>query len=166
MPEKNHIRSMFDSIAGDYDSLNHILSLGIDRIWRRKAVSEVMKAAPMRILDVACGTGDLAIALAAKAPDGLERAQAPWRAAQEIFDALIAEGACCDLSDLAVNGGDMAALGFRGRAIGAALQKLLREVAEEKLPNEKPALLRRAQRLYRSGFGTQAASVTKNLAES
>jgi demethylmenaquinone methyltransferase/2-methoxy-6-polyprenyl-1,4-benzoquinol methylase len=70
MPEKNHIRSMFDSIAGDYDSLNHILSLGIDRIWRRKAVSEVMKAAPMRILDAACGTGDLAVALAAKAPDG------------------------------------------------------------------------------------------------
>ena len=61
---------MFDSIAGDYDSLNHILSLGIDRRWRRKAVSEVMKAAPMRILDAACGTGDLAVALAAKAPDG------------------------------------------------------------------------------------------------
>ncbi len=89
---------------------------------------------------------------AAKAPEGLERAQAPWRAAQEIFDALVKEGACCALSDLAVNGGDMAAVGFRGRAIGAALHKLLCEVAEEKLPNEKEALLRRARRLFRSGF--------------
>ena len=92
---------------------------------------------------------------AAKAPDGLERAQAPWRAAQEIFDALIAEGACCEIADLAVNGGDMAAVGFRGRAIGAALEKLLGEVAAEKLANEKGALLRRAERLYRSGFGAE-----------
>ncbi len=90
---------------------------------------------------------------AAKAPDGLERAQAPWRAAQEIYDALIADGACCELADLAVNGGDMAAVGFRGRAIGAALEKLLGEVAAERLANEKDALLRRAERLYRSGFG-------------
>ena len=70
MPEKNHIQSMFDSISGEYDSLNHLLSLGIDKSWRRKAVAEVMKSAPMRILDAACGTGDLTVALAAKAPDG------------------------------------------------------------------------------------------------
>ena len=92
---------------------------------------------------------------AAKAPDGLSRAQAPWQAAQEIYDALIAEGACCALSELAVNGGDLAAIGFRGRVIGAALQKLLAEVAAEKLANEKAALLRRAERLYRSGFGAR-----------
>ncbi|MBR3560509.1 MAG: CCA tRNA nucleotidyltransferase [Oscillospiraceae bacterium] len=90
---------------------------------------------------------------AAKAPDGLERAQAPWREAQRVYDALIAEGACCELSDLAVNGGDMAAIGFRGKAIGAALQKLLEEVAAEKLPNEKANIMRRAERLYHSGFG-------------
>ena len=70
MPEKTHIRSMFDSIAGDYDSLNHLLSLGIDKSWRRRAVAEVMKDAPTRILDVACGTGDLAVSLAVKAPKG------------------------------------------------------------------------------------------------
>ena len=92
---------------------------------------------------------------AAKAPDGLARAQAPWRAAQAIYDGLIAEGACCELADLAVNGGDMAAVGFRGRAIGAALEKLLGEVAAEKLANEKAALLRRAERLFRSGFGVE-----------
>ncbi|MBR0312550.1 MAG: hypothetical protein IJQ98_09185, partial [Oscillospiraceae bacterium] len=59
------------------------------------------------------------------------------------------------LSELAVNGGDLAAIGFRGRVIGAALQKLLAEVAAEKLANEKAALLRRAERLYRSGFGAR-----------
>ena len=90
---------------------------------------------------------------AAKAPDGLERAQKPWREAQAVYDALIAEGACCELSELSVNGGDMAALGFRGRDIGAALRKILDEVAAEKLPNEKNALMRRAERLRRSGFG-------------
>ena len=89
---------------------------------------------------------------AAKAPEGLARAQQPWREAQAVFDALVNEGACCELSDLAVNGGDMAALGFRGKAIGAALHRLLAEVAAEKLPNEKSALLRRAERLYRSGY--------------
>ena len=43
MPEKKKIRSMFDSIAGEYDSLNHILSLNIDKIWRSRAVKEVLK---------------------------------------------------------------------------------------------------------------------------
>jgi len=90
---------------------------------------------------------------AAKAPEGLARMQAIWRAAQAAYDELIAEGACCGLSELAVNGGDMAAVGFRGHAIGAALDKLLGEVAAERLDNAKPALLRRAERLYRSGFG-------------
>ena len=70
MPEKKKIRSMFDSIAGEYDSLNHILSLNIDKIWRSRAVKEVLKDAPRQILDVACGTGDLAIAMAAASDKG------------------------------------------------------------------------------------------------
>ena len=71
MADKQFITSMFDSIAGDYDSLNHLFSLNMDRRWRRKAVAEVMRdAAPRQILDVACGTGDLAVALAGAAPRG------------------------------------------------------------------------------------------------
>ncbi|MBP5206085.1 MAG: bifunctional demethylmenaquinone methyltransferase/2-methoxy-6-polyprenyl-1,4-benzoquinol methylase UbiE, partial [Bacteroidales bacterium] len=71
MADKQFITSMFDSIAGDYDSLNHLFSLNMDRRWRRKAVAEVMRdAAPRQILDVACGTGDLAVALAGAAPKG------------------------------------------------------------------------------------------------
>ena len=65
MPKKEKIRSMFDSIAPDYDKLNHILSLDIDKGWRKKAVREIADTAhPLQVLDVACGTGDFAIAVA------------------------------------------------------------------------------------------------------
>jgi len=54
---------MFDSIANSYDFLNHFLSFGIDRIWRRKAIRIISEAYKNpKILDVATGTGDLAIA--------------------------------------------------------------------------------------------------------
>ncbi len=56
---------MFDSIAGDYDSLNHILSLDVDKIWRKKALKQIVDApAPAQVLDLACGTGDFSIAIA------------------------------------------------------------------------------------------------------
>jgi demethylmenaquinone methyltransferase/2-methoxy-6-polyprenyl-1,4-benzoquinol methylase len=52
---------MFNAIAHRYDFLNHLLSFGIDRVWRRKAVAMLRADAPRTILDVATGTGDLAI---------------------------------------------------------------------------------------------------------
>ena len=52
---------MFDKIAPTYDKLNHTLSLGIDRRWRRKAVDALGKHQPQDILDIATGTGDFAI---------------------------------------------------------------------------------------------------------
>ena len=67
--KKSHIRSMFDRIAPSYDRLNHLLSLNIDRLWRRQVVRIVREQAPRRILDVATGTGDLAIDLARRLPD-------------------------------------------------------------------------------------------------
>lgn len=61
--EKNEIELMFDSIAWRYDFLNHFLSFGIDRIWRKKAIKIIGRThKPSFILDVATGTGDLAIA--------------------------------------------------------------------------------------------------------
>ena len=92
---------------------------------------------------------------AAKAPDGLARAQAPWLAAQAVYDELLAEGAPCVPHELAVSGRDMLALGFSGKAIGAVLSKLLQEVAAGKLTNTYDDLIQRSQRLYRSGFGAQ-----------
>ena len=59
---------MFNRIAPTYDRLNHTLSLGIDRRWRRKAIDSLKPFAPQVILDVATGTGDFAI-LAAKRLD-------------------------------------------------------------------------------------------------
>lgn len=55
---------MFDRIAPTYDKLNHVLSLGIDRKWRRKAVDALGKYKPQEILDIATGTGDFAMLLA------------------------------------------------------------------------------------------------------
>ena len=80
---------MFDSIAGDYDSLNHILSLDVDKIWRRRALKRIVDApAPIRVLDLACGTGDFSIVIA-KALSGplslskrLDSEEAAFRQAQ------------------------------------------------------------------------------------
>ena len=61
--KKEQVAQMFDQISGRYDFLNHFLSFGIDKGWRRKLVREAKKNAPERILDIATGTGDVAIAL-------------------------------------------------------------------------------------------------------
>ena len=58
------IAAMFDRISPKYDALNHLLSLNIDKVWRRKAAKVVAKNHPKTILDLATGTADLAIALA------------------------------------------------------------------------------------------------------
>jgi len=66
--KRDQVAEMFNNIAGNYDFLNHFLSLGIDKIWRKKAIATIASAAPQHILDVATGTGDLAIAAADKMP--------------------------------------------------------------------------------------------------
>lgn len=71
MPAKNRIRQMFDGIATDYDRLNHIMSLGVDRIWRRRALKEILSPAGRKeIADIACGTGDFSIAIARRMSPG------------------------------------------------------------------------------------------------
>ncbi len=57
------VEQMFNNIASTYDSLNHVLSLGIDKSWRRKAVNTLKACQPDNILDIATGTGDFALLL-------------------------------------------------------------------------------------------------------
>jgi demethylmenaquinone methyltransferase/2-methoxy-6-polyprenyl-1,4-benzoquinol methylase len=65
--KKEQVEEMFDNIAHRYDFLNRLLSLGIDRSWRKKAVRFIAEIQPKKILDVATGTGDFAFeALSAK----------------------------------------------------------------------------------------------------
>ena len=59
--KKQQVEQMFDNIAPTYDFLNHFLSAGIDRTWRRKAVDAIASIQPRVILDLATGTGDFAI---------------------------------------------------------------------------------------------------------
>ncbi|NKB68187.1 MAG: bifunctional demethylmenaquinone methyltransferase/2-methoxy-6-polyprenyl-1,4-benzoquinol methylase UbiE [Candidatus Latescibacteria bacterium] len=65
---KQRIQGMFNSIARRYDLLNHLLSGGIDRYWRWRALKSVRHAAPRRILDLATGTGDFALSARRLAP--------------------------------------------------------------------------------------------------
>ncbi|HEY0434750.1 MAG TPA: bifunctional demethylmenaquinone methyltransferase/2-methoxy-6-polyprenyl-1,4-benzoquinol methylase UbiE [Chitinophagaceae bacterium] len=62
--KKQQVAKMFDEIAGRYDRLNHVLSFGIHTGWRKKALRLLKNDHPKDILDVATGTGDLAIAAA------------------------------------------------------------------------------------------------------
>lgn len=59
--KKSQVSNMFDNIAPWYDFLNHFLSLGIDISWRKKTIASLLDLKPQIILDVATGTGDLAI---------------------------------------------------------------------------------------------------------
>lgn len=67
--KKQQVARMFNSISSRYDFLNHFLSLGIDIIWRKKAIRLLRESAPKRILDVATGTGDFAIEALALNPE-------------------------------------------------------------------------------------------------
>jgi len=66
--KKQQVEQMFDNIAPKYDFLNHFLSLGIDKLWRKKAIRILSNFKSDSLLDVATGTGDFAIAAAKLKP--------------------------------------------------------------------------------------------------
>lgn len=67
-PKTEQVEEMFDSIAPAYDFMNRAMTLGIDKLWRAKAVKMIRRRQPADILDVATGTGDLAIKLTREIP--------------------------------------------------------------------------------------------------
>lgn len=64
--KKEQVEQMFDTISGDYDELNRIISFGTDVSWRKKVLEMILAKNPNNILDIATGTGDLAIQFAEK----------------------------------------------------------------------------------------------------
>jgi demethylmenaquinone methyltransferase / 2-methoxy-6-polyprenyl-1,4-benzoquinol methylase len=67
-PKADGVRHMFAAISSRYDLLNRVLSLGIDQTWRNLAAREVLALSPQRVLDVATGTADFALALKKMTP--------------------------------------------------------------------------------------------------
>lgn len=67
--KKEQVTQMFDNISGNYDDLNRVISFRMDIQWRKKVVKLVKAIQPKKVLDIATGTGDLAIALAATNAD-------------------------------------------------------------------------------------------------
>jgi demethylmenaquinone methyltransferase/2-methoxy-6-polyprenyl-1,4-benzoquinol methylase len=81
------VRQLFEQIAPSYDRLNDTLSLGLHRLWKRQAIAFVAPRPGQRLLDLCCGTGDLALLLAAKVRPGgqvlgLDAAEAPLELAR------------------------------------------------------------------------------------
>lgn len=64
LSKKEQVAQMFDTISGNYDNLNRVISFGIDVKWRKKVLKMIGKSHPKTILDIATGTGDLAILMA------------------------------------------------------------------------------------------------------
>jgi demethylmenaquinone methyltransferase/2-methoxy-6-polyprenyl-1,4-benzoquinol methylase len=64
LSKKEQVATMFNTISGNYDNLNRVISFGIDIKWRKKVLDLVAKSNPKTILDIATGTGDLAILMA------------------------------------------------------------------------------------------------------
>lgn len=62
--KKEQVESMFDNISSNYDGLNRVISFGIDQSWRRKVIKLISDSKAQTVVDIATGTGDLAIALA------------------------------------------------------------------------------------------------------
>jgi demethylmenaquinone methyltransferase/2-methoxy-6-polyprenyl-1,4-benzoquinol methylase len=67
--KKEEVAQMFDNISKRYDFLNHFMSLGIDKLWRKKAIKLLKPIQPKRVIDLATGTGDFAIEALALKPE-------------------------------------------------------------------------------------------------
>lgn len=85
--EPEAVRELFETIAPRYDQLNDLLSLGLHRLWKRRAVLWLNPSSGQRLLDLCCGTGDLALLIAARVRPGgtvlgLDAAAAPLELAR------------------------------------------------------------------------------------
>ena len=160
--KKEEVREMFDRIAPRYDLLNHTLSMNVDRLWRRRVVREVRRAAPRRILDVATGTGDLAIEMARRIAGvqvlGVDLSEEMLAVARRKVEQRGLDGRivldCGDAERLAAADGsvDVATVAFGVRNFGD-LEAGLREMARVVRPGGRVGILefsRPRNRLFRT----------------
>ncbi len=97
LADKHHrIQAMFSQIAGTYDLLNHLLSLNMDKRWRRKTVKQLKISPGQSVLDICCGTGDLALEFLRQEPQlqsitGLDFVKEMCQLAQEKSDRITAK---------------------------------------------------------------------------
>ncbi len=71
LAKKQQVSRMFDNISDGYDNLNRVISLGMDKSWRKKVIKSILDHQPENVLDIATGTGDLVISLAEKGLDNV-----------------------------------------------------------------------------------------------
>jgi demethylmenaquinone methyltransferase / 2-methoxy-6-polyprenyl-1,4-benzoquinol methylase len=100
------VEGMFDRLAPRYDRMNRIISLGLDRRWRSRTVAELGLSPGSRVLDLACGTGDLCRDLAGVGctPIGLDFSAGMLSVARTDAPLVRADGACLPLAEGAVDG--------------------------------------------------------------
>jgi demethylmenaquinone methyltransferase/2-methoxy-6-polyprenyl-1,4-benzoquinol methylase len=143
--EPGQVRAMFDRISGFYDVMNSVMTAGLHHRWRARAVDLAGVGPGGRVLDVATGTGDLAIALAGRvAPGGTV-------VACDFSDAMLAR-ACAKASGITFEWGDALALGYPDDHFDAAtvgfgarnfddLDQGLREMARVVRPGGRVVIL-------------------------
>jgi len=138
------VQELFEAIAPRYDLLNDLLSLGLHRLWKRQALAWLQPRPGQALLDLCCGTGDLALLLAARVRPGgsvlgLDAAEAPLQVARR-------RAAAQPWLPLTFRCGDALATGLAGNsADGAVMAYGLRNLADP------AAGLRELRRLLRSG---------------
>lgn len=135
---------MFDRIAARYDAMNRVLSFGLDRGWRRRTVRALALGANPRVLDLATGTGDLAIDIARRHPDATVIGLDPSRQMLAIAGAKLARRGLADR--VALVRGDAQQLPYRdGEMDAATIAFGIRNVPD------RPAALREMARVVRPG---------------
>ena len=162
--KKEEVREMFDNIAPKYDLLNHTLSMNIDRLWRRHVVKIVRRARPRRILDVATGTGDLAIAMARRIEGvqllGVDLSERMLEVARRKVEArgldgrIVFDRGDAEHLDVVTASIDVATVAFGVRNFGD-LDAGLRELARVLRPGGKVVILefsRPSNRLFRAVY--------------
>ena len=146
-PDERAVAAMFDGLVGRYDLLNRILSFGLDRVWRRATARAAVRRPGDLVLDLGCGTGDLAAALAR---------QGVRVVGVDASAGMLATAASRDLRGVDLVRGSAFRLPFRDAAFGAVASAfVLRNL------DDLPAAFAELARVTRPGGDLALADITE-----